>query len=223
MPIQDINILIVVIAIVGMVFLVIWISFIAESKIYQTYLYNKRIKRLMGNINTKRLEKKRILLREKLLALQIINTRLEPMEEAEKFLGIELQPIVFEDNVIAHEVACMKFTDKKTMEEIEAKIEDGIIPIRMHFGTPINGVDEFHHAMGFFEQKYPPISCLELNLFLSPLFMDTLLTKKIILLEIVYLQVDYNHGIEVLLIPYQRKRYSSTPYNEPINVDELVK
>lgn len=178
----------------------------------------------MGDINRKRLEKKRMLLKEKLLALQIINTSKEDIEEAEKFLGVELQPIVFEDNVIAHELACMRYTHPVTKKAIEMKLEEGIIPIRMHFASPISGIDESQIVSEYFEQRYPHISFLALNLFLSPLFIDTLLTKEIILLEIVYYKVDYSNGVDVLLVPYQRKRYSSSAkYTPPVYVDELVK
>ena len=178
--------------------------FIMESAWYKKYIRYKRMKKLLGESNKKRLEKKRTLLMQKLANIPVVNLESENLDNAQDLLGIKVIPIEFEIYVVEKEDFHCKYIDKRLRKEMMEYGELNQIPIRTVYTTLITGIDDAQNLEDLFATKYSKGSFFLPDILLSPAYIDALLGKDIVLLGIC--GIAGSSQIQVLLTAYELER-----------------
>lgn len=160
------------------------------------------MKKLLGESNKKRLEKKRNLLMKKLANIHVVNLASEDLDNAQDLLGIKVVPIEFEIYVVEKEDFHCKYIDKELRKEMMDYGELNQIPIRTVYSTLISGIDDVQNLKDLLAVKYSKGSFFIPDMFLSPAYIDALLGKDIVLLGICKI-AGVSNQIQVLLTAYE--------------------
>lgn len=194
---------------------------------YANLTMKREVKNIIASYKPERLAKKRQFLQQKLKQLPIVNLHIESVEDAVEILQINcnVQEIVFEESTINHEMNFVSAWGNKDMLEVfHRSIQEYVMPIRMVYTSPIGGIDATEDIMQFFKNRYPQSSMFTLAQHISPVFIDKLLSKEIVLLGMCAFGHPYQKHIPVLLIAFEKEHHDSrTQQPLPLYPEQLMK
>lgn len=194
---------------------------------YANLLMRREVKNIIASYKPERLAKKRELLQQKIAQLTIVNLHVESIESAVELLQLNcnVQEVVFEETTINHEMNFVKtWGNRDMLDYCNRSIQEYVMPIRMVYTSPIGGIDIAEDIKQFFKNRYPQPSMFILSTHLSPVFIDRLLTKDIVLLGMCAFGHPYQQHIPVLMIAFEKEHHDADSYNSiPLYPEQLMK
>jgi hypothetical protein len=194
---------------------------------YFNLIVRREDKIIIASYKPERIAKKRRLLQEKLQKIPIVNLHVEKISNAVDLLQLNcnVQEIVFEETTINHEMKFVKtWGNRDMLDYVHNSIQEYVMPIRMVYTNPIGGIDVAEDIKQFFKTRYPLATMFSLAPQISPIFIDRLLSKDIVLLGLCAYGHPYQKHIPVLMIAFEKEHDDIETFTlVPLYPEELMK